>query len=34
MRRKYVKKPKMTLRYLGDLSNLKPKLKEAIFNAS
>jgi hypothetical protein len=33
MRRKYVKKPKMTLRYSGDLSNLRPKLKKA-FNAS
>jgi hypothetical protein len=33
MRRKYAKKPKMTLRYFGDLSNLKPKLKKA-FNAS
>jgi hypothetical protein len=33
MRRKYAKKPKMTLRYFGDLSNVKPKLKKA-FNAS
>jgi hypothetical protein len=33
MRRKYDKKPKMTVRYFGDFSNLRPNLKKA-FNAS